>query len=562
MDTHRPPPAALLAAVQKEESRQQRGQLKIFFGMDAGVGKTHAMLDAAQGRRINLSGSWPAYLWSVLVVVICTLIAWAMFPYFAAANLIMVYLVGVLITAIRFGRGPSILAAVLSVAAFDFFYVVPYLTFAVSDTQYVITFAVMLLVGLTISNLAARVRQQAAAARQREKRTAALYAMSREFASTRGRSNLAQVAMRHVGQVFERRAAIFLPDANGRLATVGQNDFCQDANEQGVAQWVYDHRQLAGAGTETLPTAHALYLPLVTVQGAVGVLGVCLPHPHRFHPPEHVQLLETFAQQIALSLERAHLSEEAEQARIQVETEQLRNSLLSSVSHDLHTPLAAIMGAASTLLDNNGLDGAVRQELAEAIYEEANRLNRLVRNLLDMTRVESGSIQVKKNWQPLEEVVGAALSRLEGQLGERPVSIHLPADLPLVPLDEVLIEQVFVNLLENAVKYTPPGSPIDLSAWADDQQVTVEVADRGPGLPASERQRVFDKFFRVHSVNSSGVGLGLTICRGIIKAHGGSIWVENRPEGGATFRFTLPLAGQPPPLDPEDFEQQAVELGE
>jgi two-component system sensor histidine kinase KdpD len=497
----------------------------------------------------------------MLVVILCTLIAWLMFPYFAPANLIMVYLVGVMVVAIRFGRGPSILASILSVAAFDFFYVVPYFTFAVSDTQYVVTFAVMLLVALTISNMAARVRQQAETARQREKRTAALYAMSRQFASTRGRINLAQIAVRQVSEVFESRAAIFLPEANGRLAIVGENDFCEDADERVVAQWVYDHRQMAGAGTETLPIARALYLPLVTLQGVVGVLGVCPAQPRYFRPPDQLHLLEAFAQQIALALERAQLAEEAEQARVQMETEQLRSSLLSSVSHDLRTPLAAITGAASTLLENEMVDKTTQHELIQTIREEADRLNRLVGNLLDMTRVESGAIQVKKNWQPLEEVVGVALSRLEGQLGERPVSVHLPSDLPLVPLDEVLIEQVLVNLLENAVKYTPPGSPIDLSAWAGDQQVTVEVADRGPGLPAGDEQRVFEKFFRAQSA-TGGAGLGLTICRGIIEAHGGRIWAENRPDGGAVFRFTLPLEDQPPSLEMEDTDQQILEIGE
>jgi two-component system sensor histidine kinase KdpD len=274
-----------------------------------------------------------------------------------------------------------------------------------------------------------------------------------------------------------------------------------------------------------------------------------------------LHLLEAFAQQIALALERAELAEEAEQARVQMETEQLRSSLLSSVSHDLRTPLAAITGAASTLLEDEMVDKTTQHELIQTIREEADRLNRLVRNLLDMTRVESGAIQVKKNWQPLEEVVGVALSRLEGQLAERPALVHLPPELPLVPLDEVLIEQVLVNLLENAVKYTPPGSPIDLSAWAGDQQVTVEVADRGPGLPAGDEQRVFDKFFRAQSA-TGGAGLGLTICRGIIEAHGGRIWAENRPDGGAVFRFTLPLEGQPPLLEMEDVGQQTLEIGE
>jgi len=251
---------------------------------------------------------------------------------------------------------------------------------------------------------------------------------------------------------------------------------------------------------------------------------------------------------------RAALAEAAQQAQVQIETEQLRNALLSSVSHDLRTPLAAIAGAASSLL-THGLPENSRRELLNSIDEEASRLSRMVEvnNLLDMTRLESGTLQVHKEWQPLEEVVGAALTRLEAQLADRPLTTHLPVDLPLVPLDSVLIEQVLINLLDNAVKYTPPGSPITLSAWATEGAVTVEVADQGPGLPPGEEQRIFEKFYRVRrAALSSGAGLGLTICRGIVAAHGGRIWAENRPGGGAALRFTLPLTGTPPQVTPED----------
>jgi two-component system sensor histidine kinase KdpD len=264
-------------------------------------------------------------------------------------------------------------------------------------------------------------------------------------------------------------------------------------------------------------------------------------------------LLETFASQTALGLERAALAAEAQQAQVQVATERLRSSLLSAVSHDLRTPLAAIAGAASSLVEEHTLlDASTRHELSQTIYEEAERLNRLVNNLLDMTRLEAGTIQVHKEWQPLEEVVGAALTRLEVQLHNRPVTTQLPADLPLVPLDSVLIEQVLINLLDNAVKYTAPGSPIALAAWTTEDTVTVEVADRGPGLPPGEEQRIFEKFYRTsRTAMPSGTGLGLTICRGMVAVHGGRMWAENRPGGGTTVRFTLPLTGTPPPMAPE-----------
>jgi len=321
-----------------------------------------------------------------------------------------------------------------------------------------------------------------------------------------------------------------------------------------VAQWVYAHRQMAGWGTATLPSAEALYVPLLSARGVVGVLGVRPTSPHHLLTPEQLHLLETFASQTALGIERAALAEEAQQAQVQIATERLRSSLLSAVSHDLRTPLTAIAGAASSLLEEHmPLDTSTRRDLCQTIYEEAHRLNRLVNNLLDMTRLEAGALQVHKEWQPLEEVVGIALARLGAQCGDHPLITHLPADLPLVPLDSVLIEQVLINLLENAVKYTPPGSSIALSAWATEDAVTVEVADRGPGLPPGEEQRIFAKFYRVQRpAMPSGTGLGLTICRGIVEAHGGRIWADNRPGGGTAVRFTLPLTGTPPQVVPED----------
>ena len=278
-------------------------------------------------------------------------------------------------------------------------------------------------------------------------------------------------------------------------------------------------------------------------------------------------MLEAFGGLAALALERAQLAEEAERARLQVETERMRSSLLSSVSHDLRTPLAGITGAASSLLaGDQALDASTRRELTQSIYDEANRLNVLVRNLLDMTRLESGAIHVNKAWQPLEEVIGAALTRMDSALASRPVEVRLSDELPLVPLDEVSIEQVLVNLLENAMRYTPSGSPIELSAWPDGTLVVVEVADRGPGLAPGDEVRVFEKFYRAQA-SPHGVGLGLAICRGIVEVHGGRIWAENRPGGGVAFRFELPIEGQPPvlPLEtpaaltqPEQLPQSSV----
>jgi two-component system sensor histidine kinase KdpD len=472
----------------------------------------------------------------------------------------MVYLLGVTVVAMRGRRLAAMTASVLSVAAFDFFFVAPHFSFAITDLEYLVTFAVMLLVALVISTLTVRLRQQAEAARHRERRTAALYALSRELASTRDIDGLLQAAARHLSEVFASQVSLLLPDATGHLrqweaGAEGLSSglgslalFALDTKEHAVAQWVYTHRQMAGLGTTTLPSAAALYVPLLGTRGAVGVLGVRPTAPHRLLAPEQLHLLETFANQTALGLERATLAGEAQQAQVQAAAERLRNALLSTVSHDLRTPLTAIAGAASGLLEDTApLDPSTRRELCQTIAEEAHRLNRLVHNLLEMTRLESGAIQVHKEWQPLEEVIGAALTRLEAPMGDRPLTIQLPADLPLVPLDSVLIAQVLLNLLENALKYTPPGSLLALTAWATAEAVTVEVADQGPGLPSGEESRIFEKFYRVPGpVQASGTGLGLTICRGLVEAHGGQMWAANRPGGGLVVRFTLPLTGTPP----------------
>jgi two-component system sensor histidine kinase KdpD len=406
----------------------------------------------------------------------------------------------------------------------------------------------MLVVAITISTLTVRIRRQADTARQRERRTAALYAMSRELASTSSANRLVDVATKHIGEVMESRVAILLPDRSGRLAPMDAN-FPLDTSERAVAEWAYTHNQTAGLGTETLPGSKAIYLPLTGSHGTVGVLGVQPANTSHVSLPEQMHLLETFANQTALAIERANLVEESQKAKVQIETERMRNALLSSVSHDLKTPLAAITGAASSLIEDTA--GECR-DLAQTIAEEADRLNRLIRNLLDMTRLEAGAVQVRKEWHALEEIVGAALTRLDDRLQGHPVTTDIPADLPLVPLDSVLIEQVLVNLLENALKYTPAGSPFDISASITDHYVTVRVADRGPGIPPGDEERIFDKFYRARPNGGGGVGLGLTVCRGIVEAHGGKIWAQNRDGGGAAFQFTLPLEGKPPEIKPEE----------
>jgi two-component system sensor histidine kinase KdpD len=335
---------------------------------------------------------------------------------------------------------------------------------------------------------------------------------------------------------------------------VPASGFATHALDRGVAQWVFDHRQRAGLGTDTLPGASALYLPLIAAANSVGVVGI-LPEPAAEpFSPEQIHVLESFANQTAMALERSFLAEEAQKALMAAERESLRSTLLSSVSHDLRTPLAAITGAATTLLQQDEvLDPDDRDELLQTIWEEAEHLNRIIRNVLDMTRLESGAIQVTREWQSLEEIVGAATNLMSGQFRDHPLTIVLPPDLQLIPCDGLLIEQVLRNLLENAVKYTPAGSAITLSAVAGEQEVLIKVADQGPGIPPADVERIFEKFVRGKHAGG-GVGLGLAICRGIVAAHGGRIWAENQPGGGAMFTFTLPTGQLPPPIEEEPEE--------
>jgi two-component system sensor histidine kinase KdpD len=502
--------------------------------------------------RDRLGACLGEYAQAVAVVAAATAAAWLVFHWLDPANLIMTYLLGILTVATRHGRGPSLLASVLSVAAFDFFFVPPYLTLAVADGRYAFTFAVMLIAGFVISGLTVRIRTQAMAAQLREQRTAALYALSRQLASTAHVEELLEIAVRHISDVAGAPAALLLPAADGALTPWSGSRFQPEHADLAVARWVYQQRRPAGRGTAVFDHASALYLPLVASRGPVGVLGV-RASPHTLETPQERHQLEMFANQTALALERARLAEEAHSAAVRMETERMRNTLLSSVSHDLRTPLATITGSVTSLLESGlRMDSTTRQQLLESVRDEAERLNRLVQNLLEMTRLESGALELRREWHPIEEVVGAALSRLGLRLAGRDVSTRVPPDLPLVAIDDVLIEQVLVNLLDNALKYTPPGSPIRVVVTATDRAVTVEVADRGPGLPPEDVDRVFEKFYRGARAEARGAGLGLAICQGIVRAHGGRLWAQNLPEGGAAFLFTLPLAPLPPAAVPTD----------
>jgi len=492
------------------------------------------------GRQIPLA----RYAWAVATTVICTALAVTMFRRFELSNLVMIYLLGVTVSALRLGRGPSALTAVLNVAAFDFFFVPPRYNFAISDAQYLVTFGVMLLIALVIGNLVASVRQQTRVAGARERRTALLYAMSRELTAIRGGGSMARVAVRHVAEVFQSNAVILLPDADGKLHYPKDPPLEQSyrSADLAVAQWVTDHGRPAGLGTDTLPAAPGLYVPLGEERQRLGVLAVLPSNPRRVLLPEQRHLLETFAGQIGLALERARLAEAAEAANLARERESLRNTLLASISHDLRTPLAVIAGAGGALAERGALlDEATRISLARSIEAKATEMTGLVSNVLDLMRFESGEIVTRRDWQSLDDLVAMALQSQAERLAQYPVELKIPHELPHVHVDATLVVQVFSNLLDNIVKYTPPGTHVLVAAIVDGSFVRVTVDDDGPGLPPGEPARLFDKFQRgVEEGTAVGVGLGLAICKAIIVAHGGTIEARRREGGGARFQLTLP----------------------
>ena len=505
-----------------------------------GAVRTRAQVDLAR------EVPWSRYGWATAITVACTGIAFLLDPIISETNVAMIYVLGASIAGLRLGRGPGTLAAIAGVAAFDFCFVPPRFTLQVGDAQYLITFVVMLAVTMTIGNLMANVRQQNRVAGARERRTALLYEMSRELAGTRGIENMARVAVTHIAEVFDSAAVVLTPDATGRLQYPAGSPLERSFRgaDLSVAQWVVDHGERAGLGTDTLPAAPAIYLPLQGTQRTLGVLGVLPTNRRRILLPEQRRLLETFAGQIALAWERAALSEEAATSRVAAETESLRNTLLASISHDLRTPLAVITGAASTLTRHGAaMDASTRESLARSIEEQAHEMSNLISNVLDLMRLESGRVELKCDTHSVEDLVGTALHRVEPRLRNHPVAIDLPEDLPGVNVDPVLASQVLSNLLENAAKYTPAGTHIRITAVADAPMVRVVVEDEGPGLPPGDPKLLFDKFQRGHEESAVvGAGLGLAICRAIVSAHGGGISAGPGTRGGARFEFTLPAA--------------------
>jgi two-component system sensor histidine kinase KdpD len=512
---------------------------------------------ARAGGRTTARATVMAHAAAVLSSLCMALAAAPTIAWLDLANIAMLFLLVVLLVAVRFGRGPSVTATCVSVACFDFFFVPPRFTFAISDFQYLVTFGVMLAVGLITGHLTAGLRFQAHVAARRESRTRALYEFARALSGVLQTEQIQEATRDAIGHAFGARTVLLLPDADGRLGVAADaGDAPAFAIDTGIAQWAYDHGASAGMGTDTLPGSPLFYMPLVAPMRTRGVLAIEATAPHWLLAPEQRQQLDTFATLAAIALERVHYIEVAQEALVKIESERLRNSLLAALSHDLRTPLTSLMAQAESLARSAPPLAPSQRAMADALRDEMVRMSMLVTNLLDMARIESGDVKLKLQWQPVEEVIGSALSASRAALADHVVETHVPADLPLVQYDAVLLERVLANLLENAGKYTPPGSTVAVSAERHGQWLNVTVADDGPGLPPGQEEAVFDKFTRGERESAKpGVGLGLAICRAIVGAHGGSIHAANRPEGGAAFVFTLPLGTPPapPPLD-EDLE--------
>ena len=496
--------------------------------------------------------AWSGYAAALAVSAVTTLIAIPLHQAFELSNIVMLYLLAVVPVAMRTSRGPAVFAAIVNVLAFDWFFVPPQYTFAVANAQYLFTFIVMLIVGLVIGQLTAGLRLQARFAAQAEERARRLFEMARQLSGAATADRVAEIGQGFVASTLRSKTSVLILGEDEMLRISDLPGGLPDV-DIAVARWLLDNANMAGPDADAPSAAGKLYLPLKAPMRIRGVLVVEPADPAELMVPEQRRLLETCAALLAIALERVHFVTVAQRTMVDMESERLRNSVLAALSHDLRTPLTALVGLSETLAnelarDQRPVDG---ESKALAIRNQARRTAQLVDNLLEMARLEVGRTILRKDWQSLEELVGTALAALEPVLTGREVVVGLPADLPLVRCDGVLIERVLFNLIENATKFTPSGTPIRIAARRSDDTIEVTVEDRGPGLPPGRERAIFEKFTRGERESVvPGVGLGLAICRAIIEAHRGSIHAENRDGGGARFGFTLP-AEEPPPSEAE-----------
>ena len=489
------------------------------------------------------------YLFALAVLTLATLMGLPFRGRVDPDNLTMIYLTAIVIIAARSGIAPSIISSFISVAAFNFFYTEPIYTFSFIDPSYYYTFSVMLLTSLIVGSLAAKLSLQARQARKREEETHVMYALTRQLSSVRGMSAMSEAAITHIGEAFDVEVAVFWPAESGLQATPETTPL-RELKEASVARWAFENHQGAGRQTDTLPSAKGCYFPLIAEHTALGVLGIMPKEEARQFSTAELSQMETFASLLASAFQRAHTAEAAEKTKVEVESEKLRNILLSSVSHDLRTPLASITGAASSALMLNVTLPPAAVELLTSIHTEAARLAKLVTNLLDVTSLEAGKITLNAQPYFISEVIGSALMRMQETRGERSLLVDMAGDLPLIVMDGLLIEQVLVNVLENAIRYTSADGTIILQAKVEGEYLRLTISDNGTGIKAGDEEKIFDKFYTSGHRMDGNAGLGLAICKGIIEAHGGHITARNGKDGGAVISFTLP--GLEPMIAPEE----------
>lgn len=486
---------------------------------------------------------WRGVPASLAIVGLITMTGFWIETIIRGSNFAVLYMLAVIFSALRWGRQAAILSAVSGALSFTFFFVPPYRSFAVTDIWYLITLIGLLTVGLVISMLTVAAREDARVARRREAYSAALYSFTNSLTSGNKLDQILDAVAHHFAEIFRRPIVVLLPDADRLTVRYRSAELVFNDCENEIVSWVFQKGQEAGCGTETFPNSVIRYRPLHTAQGIVGVIGFQAKSSKELLPRDQRELLGIFMNQTALAITRADLAQKAQRAEVLQEADKLQKALLNSVSHNLRTPLASVLGVLNTILEDGvHLDLPTQQSLLKTAQEEARRLDWLVQNLLDMTRLEGGAIRVKAELCDVHDLIGAALHQLGEAARGRKTLVSIDPDLPLVPMDDVLIVQVLVNILDNAMKYSPEAAPIEIDARSNAGQLEIRVLDRGKGIPEHELERVFDKFFRVALPGApKGAGLGLSICKGLVEAHKGRILAKRRTQGGTELAFFLPM---------------------
>ena len=508
--------------------------------------QTRATTTDLQGHAIGLAAT-----------AIATGISQALYPWVPSAALSSVYLVAILLVASKIGARPAVAASLLSFLAYDFCFTQPRWSLVINNPGEILQLMTFLAAALIVSSMAGRLRHGMMMSRENARRTSNLYDFERKVTAAVTKDDVQWAVVHHVAVTINGKSLIMAPDGGGMRVTAGYPPEDQvDDKSLAAAEWAWKHNKPAGRGSTTLPSALWLFIPMKTAHRAVGVLGVQMAEDADIPSPQQMQLLETLADQTAIAIERAQLVADIEDAKVLTERERLRSALLSSLSHDLRTPLVSIMGSASSLvMYDDILDSTTRRDLAQTIQDEAERLNRFVQNLLDMTRLGAGTLKPRLDWADLGDIVGSAIQRSHRLSRDHVIKVELDPDIPLIQVDQVLLEQVFFNLLDNACKYSPKGTTIKVWGRMTPDHLSIEVSDQGPGIPPQDREKVFDMFYRVDlgDTQVAGTGLGLAICRGIVEAHGGTIKTEPGLHGvGTSIIIHLPHSSQPVPRSTGD----------